>query len=242
VPTAASGTLLSVCRMVRIMASATIAAVRAEAAALANVAAGLTDPDLARSSPCPPWTVADLLGHVIIAVSRIGQAIATPDDVPSAMVTAAGYYRPDHRFSAAVNDDRIATARALAARLGNAAAIAAELDRTCRDGCQLLEQENRIVRTRHGDRMLLTEFAKTRVVELGVHGLDVAAGLGREPWLTRPAADVLTELMLPDGTATRLCATLGVDMAGLIARLTGRATLSAAEQELLRAVERLPLG
>ena len=228
--------------MVRIMASATIAAVRAEAAALANVAAGLADTDLARPSACPPWTVGDLLGHVIIAMSRIGQAIATPDDVPSEMVTAAGYYRPDHRFSAAVNDDRIATAQTLAARLGNAAAIAVALDRTCRDGCQLLEQGDRIIRTRHGDRMQLTEFGKTRVVELGVHGLDVAGGLGREPWLTPPAADVLTELMLPDGTATRLCASLGVDMAGLIARLTGRVTLSPTEEELLRGVDRLPLG
>jgi uncharacterized protein (TIGR03083 family) len=242
VRTATSGTLLSVCRMVRIMASATIAAVRAEAAALVNVAAGLADTDLARPSPCPPWTIADLLGHVIIAVSRIGQAIATPDDVPSTMVTAAGYYRPDHRFSATVNDDRVATAQALAARLGNAAAIAMELDRTCQDGCRLLEQEDRIIRTRHGDRMLLTEFAKTRVVELGVHGLDAASGLGREPWLTPPAAEVLTQLMLPDGTAARLCVSLGVNMAGLIARLTGRVALSPGEQELLRAVDRLPLG
>jgi hypothetical protein len=90
--------------------------------------------------------------------------------------------------------------------------------------------------------MLLTEFAKTRVVELAVHGLDVAAGLGREPWLTPPAADVLAELMLPDGTATRLCASLGVDTAGLIARLTGRVTLSPPEEELLRVVDRLPLS
>jgi uncharacterized protein (TIGR03083 family) len=137
--------------MVHIMASATIAAVRAEAAALVNVAAGLADTELGRPSPCPPWTIADLLGHVIIAVSRIGQVTATPDDVPSEMVTAAGY-RPDHRFSGAVNDDRSATAQALAAKLGNAAAIAAELDRTCRDGCRLLEQDDRIIRTRHGDR------------------------------------------------------------------------------------------
>jgi uncharacterized protein (TIGR03083 family) len=181
VRTATSGTLLPVCRMVHIMASATIAAVRAEAAALVNVAAGLADTDLGRSSPCQPWTVADLLGHVIIAVSRIGQVIATPDDVPSEMVTAAGYYRPDHRFSCAVYDDRIATAQALAASLGNAAAIAAELDRACRDGSRLLEQDDRIIRTRHGDRMLLTEFAKTRVVELGVHDLDVAAALAANP-------------------------------------------------------------
>ncbi len=90
--------------------------------------------------------------------------------------------------------------------------------------------------------MLLTEFARTRVVELGVHGLDVAAGLGREPWLTPQATEVLTELMLPAGTAGQLSARLGVGRTGLIARLTGRAPLSAAERELLRGVDRLPLG
>lgn len=232
--------------MVQSMASATIAALRAEAEALANVAAGLTAAELARPSPCPPWTVADLLAHVIIAVNRIRQAIATADDgsAPDSMVTAAGYYRPDHRFSAAVNDDRIATAQALSARLASAAAIAAELDRSWRRGSQLLEQApaNLVIRTRHGDWMKLTEFATTRVVELGVHGLDVAAGLDREPWLTPQALNILTELMLPAGTAGQLCASLGVDRTGLITRLTGRTTLSCAEQQQLRGVQRLPLG
>ena len=232
--------------MVRYMASATIAAIRAEATALAHVAAELTDTELARPSHCPPWTVAELLAHVIIAVNRIGQAMATADDSPAIdpMVTATGYYRPDQRFSAAVNADRVATAQALAARLGSAATIAAELDRSWRHGSQLLEQApaKRIIRTRHGDRMLVTEFATTRVVELGVHGLDVAAGLAREPWLTPQAAEILTELMLPAGTADQLCARLGIDQTGLIARLTGRETVSPTEHELLRGVDRLRLG
>jgi len=34
------------------------------------------------------------------------------------------------------------------------------------------------VLTRHGDVMLLTEFMRTRVLELAVHGLDLAAGVG----------------------------------------------------------------
>jgi uncharacterized protein (TIGR03083 family) len=237
--------------MVQFMASATIAAVRAEAATLAGVAAGLTPADLARPSPCPPWTVADVLGHVIVAVSRIGQALAVPDDGNGALVTAVGYYRPDARFSAAANDDRIVTAQVMAARLGeaDAVAVAAELDRSWRDGCALLERApaGQIVRTRHGDRMLLAEFARTRVVELGVHGLDVAAGLGRVPWLTPQAADVLEELLLPAGgagLAGRLRASFSVGRAGLIAKLTGRAALTGPEEEVLRAagVARLPLG
>jgi hypothetical protein len=37
-----------------------------------------------------------------------------------------------------------------------------------------------VVLTRHGDRMLLTEFLRTRVLELAVHGLDLAAVDDRE--------------------------------------------------------------
>ena len=50
-------------------------ALGAESAVLAAVAAGLTAADLERPSPCPPWTVAGLLGHVIVATGRVGPAI-----------------------------------------------------------------------------------------------------------------------------------------------------------------------
>ena len=50
------------------------------------------------------------------------------------------------------------------------------------------ERAGRIVQTRHGDAMLLTDFLTTRVVELAVHGLDVADVLEQQPWLTAPAA------------------------------------------------------
>src|SRR5580700_8944573 len=132
-----------------------VAAVRTESAALSAVVAGLTEADLARPSPCPPWSIAGLLGHIIVATSRVGQAI-----------TAGGYYRPDHRFSAPVNADRIDVAASLAARLDTVAAISAELATACQGCLALLEAAGpgQEVRTRHGDRMLLSDFAVTRVV------------------------------------------------------------------------------
>lgn len=52
----------------------------------------------------------ELLAHVRVAVGRVTAALAEqPPD--GATVTAAEYYRPDARFSAAGNADRIATAR-----------------------------------------------------------------------------------------------------------------------------------
>lgn len=216
--------------------NAVSAALDAEAAALLTIASGLTDADVAKPSPCPPWTIGELECHVLMGASRIGLALAEPQRSDGPLVSTAGYYRHDERFSASTNADRISSASALARRLPGPGEIAAELDRRCRESAELLAAApaGRTVVTRHGDRMLLSDFARTRVVELAVHGLDLAQGLSRPPWLTSEAADVLEDLLLPAGGSSQLCRDLACDRAGLIARLTGRASLSRAEQQVLR--------
>lgn len=222
------------------------AALAAEAAALRGVLAGLTAADLGRASPCPPWTAGELTCHVIIGARRIGQALRGPDDPGALLITTVGYYRPDERFSSGVNADRIDAARKLARQLGEPDTIRAELTRACAESVgQLAEAPaGRTIRTRHGDWMLLTDFARTRVVELGLHGLDLAFALHRPPWLTAEAATVLEQLLLPAGNATRLCAELGCDRAALIALLTGRADPAPAQAAVLASAGaiRLALG
>ena len=209
-------------------------ALTAEAAALSQVVAGLDGADLGRPSPCPPWTVGELVCHILMAADRIREAMAEPEPTGTGLVSTAAYYRPDERFSATTNADRIATAQALARQLaaGGGRALAAELDRRCAVSTDLLmtARADRAVRTRHGDPMLLTNFACTRVVELGLHGLDVAIGLHREPWLTDQAAVILTDLLVPTGCAAQVCAQLDCGRIGLIARLTGRTALSPADE------------
>jgi uncharacterized protein (TIGR03083 family) len=227
--------------------NAVTVALTAEAVALQQVAGTLTRTDLDRSSPCPPWTIAELFCHLLIGADRIGPALAEPEDTSEPLISTAEYYRPDARFSAATNADRIEFARTLAARLrAEPATIAAELGRRCAESVALVAAApaGRTVRTRHGDRMLLTDFAATRVVELAVHGLDLAIGLDREPWMTADAAAVLTGLLLPAGGADLLCRRLNCDQAGLIARLTGRTPLSPADEALLSSagVVRLAFG
>jgi uncharacterized protein (TIGR03083 family) len=230
----------------RVGQTAVTAALAAEATALQVVVSGLTETDLSLASPCPPWTIAELLCHVLIGADRISQALSQPADAMGPLITTVKYYRPGTRFSAATNADRIGTARTLAARLGEPDAIAAELDRRCRESIELLTTAppGAAIRTRHGDRMLLTDFARTRVVELAVHGLDLAFGLDRQPWMTGAATDVLIGLLLPDGPGDELCARLNCDRVGLIARLTGRMPLPAAEEQLLAGsgIARLTLG
>ena len=223
-------------------------ALTAEAAALSRVVAGLDGADLGRPSPCPPWTVGALVCHILMAADRIREALAEPEPTGPGLVSTAEYYRPDERFSATTNANRIATAQALAEQLapGGAHALAAELDRRCAVSTDLLmtARADRAVRTRHGDPMLLTDFACTRVVELGLHGLDLAIGLHRQPWLTDQAAVILTDLLVPAGGAAQLCEQLGCGRIGLIARLTGRTALSPADERGLAdlGIARLVLG
>ena len=109
--------------------------------------------------------------------------LGEPEPPPGPMILAVGYYRPDQRFSPAANNDRIAAAQQAAAALAVDSAAARDFDQAWRQTWTLIRRapQARMVRTRHGDRMLLTEFLRTRVLEPAVHGLDLAGGLGAAP-------------------------------------------------------------
>ncbi|OKI99145.1 maleylpyruvate isomerase N-terminal domain-containing protein [Kitasatospora sp. CB01950] len=203
-------------------------ALRAEAEALGAAIAGLPDGEWARATRCEPWTAVELLSHVRVAVGRVEAMLAAPEP-ERAEVDAVGYYRPDERFDAAANSARIALARDTA---GEGADPVGEFGRTWREVAARFGAEagTRVVRTRHGDPMLLTEFMITRVVELAVHALDLADALGRPAWLTDQASDVLEALLLTEADGASVRAALGWDRATLLRKATGRAELDEAEQ------------
>lgn len=215
-------------------------ALRAEAERLAAVVASEPPAAFARPSPCPPWTVGDLLYHVRTGVGRLSQMLAEPEPSAEAraagLVSAAGYFSPDHRFSPATNADRIASAQHGASGLA-AEDRAADFERAWHEAWSSVRvaPPDRIVRTRHGDLMLLTDFLRTRVLELAVHGLDLAAGLDRDPWLTPGAASVVADLVLPDQSAARVGERLGWDHVTMIAKVTGRQPLTPAESGVVEA-------
>ncbi|WP_240646860.1 maleylpyruvate isomerase N-terminal domain-containing protein [Streptomyces globisporus] len=110
---------------------------------------------------------------------------------PEAEISAVEYYRPDDRFSPQTNGKRIALAQDRAARPPDGGAFAEDFAATWRRAYRLCRDQpgGRTVRTRHGGAMLLSEFVLTRVVEVAVHGLDLADALGREAWLTPATGD-----------------------------------------------------
>ncbi|MFH8471363.1 maleylpyruvate isomerase family mycothiol-dependent enzyme [Streptomyces sp. NPDC018000] len=172
-------------------------AFRRESGALTDAVSGLSEAEWNLPTRCTPWTVRDLLGHVCVVIDWLPGMLDAP--APStAKASAAEYYRPDDRFSRQTNSARIALAQDRAAESADGAAFADDfaaiwrrVDRLCR-----VQPASRIVRTRHGDAMFLSEFLLTRVVEVAVHGLDLADALGREPWLTSSAGDAVLELLL----------------------------------------------
>jgi hypothetical protein len=77
--------------------------------------------------------------------------------------------------------------------------------------------------------MLLTDFMVTRVVEVAVHGLDLAAALGRPAWMTAQAADVVSELLVGPGGFAEVSG-LGWEQVTFLAKATGRVPITDGER------------
>lgn len=211
-----------------------LTALNRESERLANVLADLTDADWARPTRCTPWDTAALAAHVTMTLARLGPMLDAAEPA-AATVDAAGYYRPDERFSSGVNGIRIDSA-AEAARDGGPAVAARFRDtwRTVVDRCAA-EAPGRRVTTRHGDPMTLADFLTTRVVEVAVHGIDLADALDRPCWTTPEAAAHVAALLLGPGRGSVL-AGLGLDTVAFIAKATGRGGFTPSERAAVEAL------
>ncbi|MDX3309802.1 maleylpyruvate isomerase family mycothiol-dependent enzyme [Streptomyces sp. ME08-AFT2] len=205
-------------------------AFRLEAGQLTQGVTGLSAAEWRLPTRCAPWTVSELLAHVRVVIAWLPDMLAAPAP-DRAWVSAVEYYRPDDRFAPDTNAARVALAQDHAAEQLSGAALADDFNATWQQVGRLCqaEPEGRVVRTRHGDPMLLSEFLVTRVVEVAVHGLDLADALGREPWLTTQAADLVQDLLLggPDG-ATAL-EKLGWSQLRFLRKATGREPITREE-------------
>jgi uncharacterized protein (TIGR03083 family) len=208
------------------------------AGALAQVSAAGWE----RATRCDPWRVRDVVGHVIVVLSRVPDMVAAPAPERAA-TTAAGYYRADGRFSDDTNDERVRTAQRRAADPDAATLVRdlADAGRTIVEVCRT-EPADRVVRTRHGDAMLLSDFLTTRLVEVGLHGLDVADAVPCEPWLTPAATEHLLRLLF--GPQWQVAVDATGDPITLLRRATGREPVTADDRRALDhlGLRRLTLG
>ncbi|GAA3733762.1 hypothetical protein HDA32_003762 [Spinactinospora alkalitolerans] len=166
--------------------------------------------------------MAALAAHTLGALHRV--AVMPAEPAPErAERSAVDYYSPDARFSSEVNDDRVRSAQEAARGHADPRGIVARGERVWRELRPQLDAapENRVVRTRHGDAMLLTDFLATRVVELVLHGLDLADALERAPW-TAPEALAVVEGLLTERADKEALARTGLSGLRLVRAATGR--------------------
>jgi uncharacterized protein (TIGR03083 family) len=223
--------------------SSVLDALRDESAVLTAALEGLPGPAWERPTRCTPWLVRDLVGHIITVLARVPAMVAAPAPERPA-ISATEYFRADDRFSDAANADRVRMGQE---RAGSAdpATLVEELGRTWREVVAVSERQpaDRVVLTRHGDAMLLTEFLTTRVFEVAVHGIDVADAVDAPPWLTPAGAEHVLRMLFGPNGRTALDAT-GWDAATLVRKATGRAPISFVESATLDrlGMRRLALG
>ena len=199
----------------------------------------LPEADFGRPTRCAAWDVKGLVGHLWRDLDRLGTCLElTPE--PTATCDAIGYFRA---YDPVADAPAIASqSLEVAARYGSGADAVAAFDehrRECIEGVRSLAPD-RLVRTRIAT-MRLDEFVKTRVLELSVHGLDLADALDAPPWLSHEGQAVTVALLegLLGGPPP---ATLAHDAVAFIDTGTGRRALSDADRAALGVrAERFPL-
>src|SRR5207249_535563 len=106
-----------------------VEAISVESDHLLTAMLGLSDVDFDRPTGCVPWSVRDLLGHLLVACRRLGPMLERPPPA-DARVSALAYFRDDE-LGAGHDPERVdaaqreaaafSTGRELASAVGAAA-------------------------------------------------------------------------------------------------------------------------
>ncbi|GAB3717078.1 maleylpyruvate isomerase N-terminal domain-containing protein [Nocardiopsis nanhaiensis] len=209
-----------------------VGALSDEVSALAGVLLGLSEEEAVLPTRCVPWDVASLAVHTVGALHQVDVSLDGVLPEPGrSFVSPVGYYTPDVRFSAEVNAEWVEGAVAAAGRRADAGEPGRVLRAAWRDLEPRVAREpvDRALVTRHGDPMLLTDFLVTRVVELVLHGVDLADALGREPWTSGRGLALVDEVLFGAADREALARVLpgagGSGGLGAVRVVTGRAAV-----------------
>jgi uncharacterized protein (TIGR03083 family) len=159
-----------------------------------EAASTLDEAAFAGPTRLPLWTVKELVAHMWGDLDRIREYLGEP--APAAADTdAVAYWR-----SYDPAEDGPATAERAKIRAGASATgadLVASLDeaRTEAIALALAAPPDRVVAT-WGPALRFDDYLETRILEMGVHGLDLAAAIGRGPWLTPEAAGVIRRILV----------------------------------------------
>lgn len=149
--------------------------------------------DFAGATRLPAWTVKELVGHLWRGLDRLRWGLSRRPPA-FADTDAVSYWR---RYDPARSGKtRAEHASEVASRFETGVALVADFERIWRDGVQLAAAAppRRVIGT-WGPTLRLDDFLATRVLEVAVHGLDLADALGRRPWMTSAGAGVTRSIL-----------------------------------------------
>lgn len=147
-----------------------------------------------RQTRCPAWDVRGLTGHLLRDVDRILEYVG--EDAPEKADTGAAEYFT--RYDPVVDSAEVAAGSIKrAAEFATTDELVVEFATTWRSAIALARSEgpDRLVRVRWGPCLRLDDYLDTRVLEMAVHGLDMADALGLKPWLTRDGGAIVREML-----------------------------------------------
>lgn len=212
---------------------------RGECTRISMVVLDLPEEDFAKPTRLPAWNVKQLCGHMYRDVDRINAGL---DALPPAEVDvdSVSYWRAYDPV--ADGPDIAERGKAIAAEFDSGHALAEAWDETWHRTLQrasLQDGSRRVVTW--GPVLTLDEHLKTRILEIVVHGLDLADALGRHPWATRAGLQVTTGI-LSALLGTQPPIDLRWDDVTFIEKGTGRRELDAHDREAIGGMaERFPL-
>jgi uncharacterized protein (TIGR03083 family) len=197
------------------------------------------DEDFARPTRCTAWNVKELLGHLYGDVDRINVALSVPGPAEP-NTDSVSYWRSYDPIADA--PDIADRAKELAAAHPTGKSLAEAWDEMWPRALETAEQSDRSrVVVTWGPALTLDEFLKTRVLEVTIHGADLADGLGRPPWATDEGLRITNEI-LRTLVGADLPPQLDWDDLTLMEKGSGRTPITSEERRVLGALaDRFPL-
>jgi uncharacterized protein (TIGR03083 family) len=212
---------------------------RGECRLVSDAVLTLPDEDFARPTRCTAWNVKELLGHLYRDVDRINVALSQPGPAEPNN-DAVSYWRSYDPVSD--GPDIADRAKELAAAHPTGESLARAWDQMWPRALRTAGQSDRsrIVVT-WGPALTLDEFLKTRVLEVTIHGADLADGLGRPLWVTADGLRITNQILRALAGAD-LPHQLGWDDITLMEKGSGRSRITKEERGILGSLaDRFPL-
>jgi len=216
--------------MIEAPSATALNALRRETERTGAFLAGLSEADWDRPTRCPPLTVLQLTAHAMRGGIRIGEMLDGGPVEGESEKDGATYfaYDPVEAGAAIVRRAVEASASLDPANAAEAwtGSWAAALDRAEHE----LETDDRVYRSVFG-LMRLSEYLRTRIVEVTIHAMDMRDAFGLPPDPSpeglRATCDVLRQILGADTVR------LGIDELHLALAGTGRAALTDADRAAL---------